>query len=89
MVKNLPSNSGDMCSVPGQGIKIPHDQGQLSLYGARLHAPTREKPACNERSHMPQVRANTAKKTKTKTKKTFKNETFAKMRTHDLKACSF
>ena len=66
MVKNLPSNSGDMRSVPGQGIKIPHDQGQLSLYGARLHAPTREKPARNERSHMPQVRANAAKKKKKK-----------------------
>ena len=83
MVKNLPFNSGDMCSVPGQGIKIPHDQGQLSLNGARLQAPTREKPARNERSHMPQVRANAAKKKK------IKNKTFAKMRTHDLKGCSF
>ena len=40
MVKNLPSNSEDVCSVPGQGIKIPHAQGQLSLYGAAT------KPTC-------------------------------------------
>ena len=24
MVKTSPSNSGDACSIPGQGVKIPH-----------------------------------------------------------------
>ena len=31
MVKNLPSNAGDVGSIPGQGTKIPHDTKQLSL----------------------------------------------------------
>ena len=30
VVKNLPSNAGDMASIPGWGTKIPHDAGQLS-----------------------------------------------------------
>ena len=31
MVKNPPSNTGDMDSIPGQRAKIPHAAGQLSL----------------------------------------------------------
>ena len=31
VVKNLPSNAGDASSIPGQGTKIPHAVGQLSL----------------------------------------------------------
>ena len=31
VVKNLPSNAGDAGSIPGQGTKIPHALGQLSL----------------------------------------------------------
>ena len=31
MVKNPPSNAGDMGSIPGQGTKIPCAAGQLSL----------------------------------------------------------
>ena len=55
MVKN--SNAGDTGLNPGRGTKIPHAEGQLSL-----HATTREKPACcNERSHVPQLRPDTAK----------------------------
>ena len=30
-VKNLPYNAGDVRSIPGQGTKIPHAAGQLSL----------------------------------------------------------
>ena len=30
VVKNLPSNAGDVGSITGQGIKIPHATGQLS-----------------------------------------------------------
>ena len=30
MVKNPPSNAGDVGSIPGQGTKIPHATGQLS-----------------------------------------------------------
>ena len=29
---NLPSNAGDTGSIPGQGTKIPHATGQLSLH---------------------------------------------------------
>ena len=31
VVKSLPSNAGDTGSIPGQGTKIPHAVGQLSL----------------------------------------------------------
>ena len=31
LVRDLPSNAGDMGSIPGWGIKIPHAAGQLSL----------------------------------------------------------
>ena len=31
VVKNMPSNAGDTGSIPGQGTKIPHAVGQLSL----------------------------------------------------------
>ena len=30
VVKSLPCNAGDTCSIPGQGIKIPHAVRQLS-----------------------------------------------------------
>ena len=41
VVKNLPSNAGDACSVPGWGTKIPQDTGQLSP-----HSATRKKVPC-------------------------------------------
>ena len=31
---NLPSNAEDVGSIPGQGTKIPHTVGQLSLCAA-------------------------------------------------------
>ena len=40
LVKNPPSNAGDMGSIPGWGTKIPHAMGQRGL-----HTPTREAPA--------------------------------------------
>ena len=43
-VKNLPSNAGVMGSIPGQGPKIPHAEGQLSLYPETresLHVPSK------------------------------------------------
>ena len=44
MVKNLPSNAGDVGLIPGLGTKIPHDTRQLSPCNT-----TGEKPAqCNE-----------------------------------------
>ena len=42
VVENLPTNTGDVGSIPGQGTKNPHATGQLSL-----HATTRE-------AHVPQ-----------------------------------
>ena len=49
VVKNPPSNAGDVGSIPGRGTKIQHAAGQLSPRAAATE------PAChNERSHMPQ-----------------------------------
>ena len=31
VVKSLPSNAGDTGLIPGQGTKVPHATGQLSL----------------------------------------------------------
>ena len=31
VIKNMPCNKGDVGSIPGQGTKIPHAAGQLSL----------------------------------------------------------
>ena len=50
VVKNLPSNAGDAGSIPGQGTKVPHVAGQLSLRTATTepshfgaHAPQLER----------------------------------------------
>ena len=48
VVKNPPSNAGDVGSIPGQGTKIPHAAGQLNL-----HATTTELARLNERAHVP------------------------------------
>ena len=32
LLKNLPYDAGDVGSIPGQGTKIPHAAGQLSLH---------------------------------------------------------
>ena len=32
VVKNPPSNAGDVGLIPGRGTKIPHAAGQLSLH---------------------------------------------------------
>ena len=45
MVKNPPSNAGDVGLIPGQGSKIPHVAGQLSL-----RATTTELACLNERA---------------------------------------
>ena len=50
MVKNLPSNAGDVGSIPGQGTKIPHAAGQLSP-----HATTTELTHLNVTAHVPQT----------------------------------
>ena len=48
VVKNLPSNAGDVSSIPGQGTKIPHAVGQLS--------PCTLEPACHDwRVHVLQL----------------------------------
>ena len=39
VVKNLPSITGDTCSINSQGTKIPHAVGQISP-----HTTTRESP---------------------------------------------
>ena len=44
VIKNPPSNGGDEHSIPGQGTKIPHASGQLSL-----NATTREPTLYNEK----------------------------------------
>ena len=41
MVKNLPSNAGDMDSIPGLGTEIPYATGQLSLCTAMREQPNK------------------------------------------------
>ena len=53
VIKNPPSNAGDMGSVPGpQGTKIPNALGQLSLYATRKtqHSKKIEKVTIKSRS---------------------------------------
>ena len=40
VVKNLPSNTGDLDSIPGRGSKSPRASGQLSLHTATTEAYT-------------------------------------------------
>ena len=60
VVKNLPSNAEDACSVPGQGIKIPHTMGQI-----HPHAATKESPSTT-------VKTQSSSPTKKKKKKRIK-----------------
>ena len=48
VVKNPPSNAGDMGSISGQGTKIPHAMGQLSL------CPATTEPT-HSGAHVPQL----------------------------------
>ena len=48
MVKNPPSNAGDMGSIPGWGARIPHAAGQLSPRAATIE------PTCSG-AHEPQL----------------------------------
>ena len=48
VVKNPPSNAGDLGSIPGQGTKILHAMGQLSP-----HTTTIEPTHLNKRPHAP------------------------------------
>ena len=50
VVKNPPSNAGDVGLIPGWGTKIPHAAGQLSP-----HAATTELARLNERARVPQT----------------------------------
>ena len=55
VVKNPPSTAGDAGSISGQGTKIPHATGQLSLHTPQLLslcASTREPSCLNYRAHM-------------------------------------
>ena len=46
MVKNLPSNAGDVGSIPSQGTKIPHATGQLSPCATTTELVRLNKRAC-------------------------------------------
>ena len=50
VVKNPPSNAGDMGLIPGRGTKIPHAMGQLSP-----HATTTKAACLTERHRVPQT----------------------------------
>ena len=57
MVKNLPCNAGDVGSIPGQGTKISHAAGQLSLWATtRVHVLQGEIPHDEGKSLVPKVR---------------------------------
>ena len=49
MVKNLPTDAGNTGSIPGQGTKIPHAAGQLTLRAISTE-PAREPVLHNKRS---------------------------------------
>ena len=49
VVKNPPYNAGDVGLIPGQGTKITHAMGQLSL-----RATTSELVRLSKRAHVPQ-----------------------------------
>ena len=78
VVRNPPSNAGDVGSIPGQGARIPHATGHLGPCATtaepvhsrartpqleRLHAATTE-PVCSG-AHMPQLEKNLHAATKT------------------------
>ena len=48
MVKNPPSNAGDLGSIPGRGAKIAHAVGRLSPQATTMEEPTghSEEPTC-------------------------------------------
>ena len=48
MVKNSPSNAGDVGSTPDQGAKIPHAAGELSLHATTTELRALEPMSCNE-----------------------------------------
>ena len=59
VVKNLPCNTGDPGSIPGQGTKVPQATGQLSPEA------TQKRPIMIQgRSQVPHLRPNTAKENK-------------------------
>ena len=43
VVNNLPSEAGDLGSIPGWGTKIPHATGQVGLHAASCS----EEPECH------------------------------------------
>ena len=51
MVKNLPTNAGNMSSIPGGGIKIPHATEQLSPCAIFTEVCGLEPVLHNKRSH--------------------------------------
>ena len=71
MAEDLPSNAGDLGSIPGWGTKISLASRQLRLralatepVNSRAHVPQLEKPprAASRESLVPQQRPSTAKK---------------------------
>ena len=47
VIKNLPSNTGDVGSIPVWGTKIPQAMGQLSLQAATSESVYHKEPACH------------------------------------------
>ena len=64
-VKNSPCNAGDVGVTPGQGTKIPHAMGQLSLSAATTEPKCQNKRfrRMQQRSQVPQQRFDTAEET--------------------------
>lgn len=63
LVKNLPCNTRDAGSIPGQGTKISHAVGQLNLRVATREPVHHNKRSCitQQRSHELQLRPDAAK----------------------------
>ena len=49
MVKNPPRNLGDADSIPGERVKIPHAEEQLSLHATKTEAHARQSKCVSTR----------------------------------------
>ena len=56
VIKNIPCRAGDVCSVPGQGTKIPQAVEQLSPWATtRVQAPQERIPRGETKTHGSQI----------------------------------
>ena len=60
MVKNPPSNAGDMGLIPDEAMRLPHASGPLSLHDTAAGSTRLSAVLCIPRACMTQLRADAA-----------------------------